>query len=295
MKKLTLIGIAAVAALLLSLAPSALARGGKDDDRIVKRGACTASSTWKLKAKSDDGRIDTEFKIDQNRVGKRWRVTLVRNGSTAFRGVRTTVAPEWIVRAAPPARGGIPDDAHRRFRQGSAGRRDLPRGGLLLSKRSKGRPGATGLRSRRSQTDCWRLNQSAACVRSVTPICCLDRVDVRHREIHQYDVRLRLGDQLDRLGTICRGIDDLDVCRRCQQAFEPRSHQAVVLGEQDADHVATSTDTRDPVPGLDSTSNSARIPHQVLEHPQAEVPVAGRMRHVETSAVVLDQELRPVD
>ena len=132
MKKLTLIGIAAVAALLLTLAPSALARGGKDDDRIVKRGACTASSTWKLKAKSDDGRIDTEFEVDQNRVGKRWRVTLVRKGSTVFRGVRTTVAPEWIVRAAPPARGGIRDDAHRRFRQGSAGRRDLPRRDLLL-------------------------------------------------------------------------------------------------------------------------------------------------------------------
>ena len=93
MQKITLIGIAALAALLLTLAPTALARGGKDDDRVIKRGKCTASSTWKLKVKSDDGRIETEFEVDQNRVGKRWRVTLLRNGSIAFRGTRTTRAP----------------------------------------------------------------------------------------------------------------------------------------------------------------------------------------------------------
>ena len=93
MKKLVFTGIAALAAMLLALAPSALARGDKGGDGIVKRGNCTASSTWKLKAKSDDGRIETEFEVDQNRVGKRWRVTLVRNGSMVFRGVRTTVAP----------------------------------------------------------------------------------------------------------------------------------------------------------------------------------------------------------
>ena len=93
MQKLTFIGIAALGAMLLSLAPTALAGGSKDGDGVIKRGKCTASSTWKLKAKSDDGRIETEFEVDQNRVGKRWRVTLVRNGSTVFSGIRTTVAP----------------------------------------------------------------------------------------------------------------------------------------------------------------------------------------------------------
>jgi hypothetical protein len=93
MQKLTFIGIAALAAMLLALVPTALAGGSKGGDGIVKRGKCTASSTWKLKAKSDDGRIETEFEVDQNRVGKRWRVTLVRNGSTVFSGIRTTVAP----------------------------------------------------------------------------------------------------------------------------------------------------------------------------------------------------------
>jgi hypothetical protein len=93
MQKLTFIGIAALAAMLLALAPTALAGQSKGGKGIIKQGKCTGSSTWKLKVKSDDGRLETEFEVDQNRVGKRWRVTLVRDGSTVFRGIRTTVAP----------------------------------------------------------------------------------------------------------------------------------------------------------------------------------------------------------
>ena len=92
MHKLAFIGTAALA-MLLALAPTALARGSKGGDGVLERGTCTASSTWKLKAKLDDGRIETEFEVDRNRVGKRWQITLVRNGSTVFRGIRTTVAP----------------------------------------------------------------------------------------------------------------------------------------------------------------------------------------------------------
>jgi hypothetical protein len=93
MQKLTFIGIAALAAMLLALAPTALAGQSKGGKGIIKQGKCTGSSTWKLKVKSDDGRLETEFEVDQNRVGKRWRVTLVRDGSTVFRGIRSTVAP----------------------------------------------------------------------------------------------------------------------------------------------------------------------------------------------------------
>jgi hypothetical protein len=89
----TFIGIIALIAGLVVLASTATAAGTKGGRGIVKSGTCSASSTWKLKAKSDDGRIETEFEVDQNRVGKRWRVTLVRNGSTVFRGIRTTLAP----------------------------------------------------------------------------------------------------------------------------------------------------------------------------------------------------------
>ena len=89
MRKLMLIGIVAAFALV----PAALASGGKDGDRIIKRGVCSAGTTWKLKAKPDDGRIEVEFEVDQNRVGKRWRVTIVRNGSAVFSGTRRTLAP----------------------------------------------------------------------------------------------------------------------------------------------------------------------------------------------------------
>ena len=77
----------------LVLIPAALAGGGRDDRGVLKSGTCSSSSTWKLKGKFDDGRIETEFEVDQNRVGRRWRVTLVRDGATVFRGIRRTVAP----------------------------------------------------------------------------------------------------------------------------------------------------------------------------------------------------------
>src|SRR5215218_496517 len=91
MRKLTALTALALAGLALAAAPGASARGG--GDAVVKRGSCTGSTTWKLKAKLDDGRIETEFEVDQNRVGRRWRVVVRRNGAVALRTIRTTVAP----------------------------------------------------------------------------------------------------------------------------------------------------------------------------------------------------------
>ena len=90
MHKLMLIGILSLLAMLAVTASSAYAKGGK---AIIRNGSCSAASDWKLKVKSDDGRLETEFQVDQNRVGKRWRITLTRNGATVFQGIRTTVAP----------------------------------------------------------------------------------------------------------------------------------------------------------------------------------------------------------
>ena len=108
MHKLAFIGTAALA-MLLALAPTALARGSKGGDGVLERGTCTASSTWKLKAKLDDGRIETEFEVDQNRVGRRWSVVLRRNGSVVFRGIRRTLAPSgsFEVRKIVPGGGRI--------------------------------------------------------------------------------------------------------------------------------------------------------------------------------------------
>lgn len=67
--------------------------GGSKADRRLVRGTCTGRSSAKLKVKPDDGRLETEFEVDQNRNGVRWRVTLRRNGALAVTTRATTRAP----------------------------------------------------------------------------------------------------------------------------------------------------------------------------------------------------------
>ena len=82
--------ILALAALTVAASPAA----AKDDDgRVIKRGDCSGASNWKLKAKPDDGGLEVEFEVDQNRNGVKWNVALRRNGKTVSRGSRTTRAP----------------------------------------------------------------------------------------------------------------------------------------------------------------------------------------------------------
>ncbi len=80
-----------VALVALVAVPGAGARGGGRE--IVKRGDCSGAATWKLKLKADNGRIETEFEVDQNRNGRRWRVTLFRNGVKVATAIKTTAAP----------------------------------------------------------------------------------------------------------------------------------------------------------------------------------------------------------
>jgi hypothetical protein len=97
MYKLTFTAIAVFAAVLVAFASTAAAKDGGGDRGgargIVQRGQCSAASHSKLKAKRDDSRLETEFEVDQNRAGQRWRVTITRNGSIVFRGIRTTQGP----------------------------------------------------------------------------------------------------------------------------------------------------------------------------------------------------------
>jgi hypothetical protein len=66
--------------------------GGDDDDRVIRTGGCSAGADWKLKVKTDDGRLEVEGEIDSNVAGQRWRWTLRHNGSVSDRGVATTTA-----------------------------------------------------------------------------------------------------------------------------------------------------------------------------------------------------------
>ncbi|MEP6853835.1 MAG: hypothetical protein ABJA33_00075 [Pedococcus sp.] len=56
-------------------------------------GTCSKGSAWKLKAKADNGRIQTELEVDSNKVGQAWSVRLSDNGVLLWSGQRTTVAP----------------------------------------------------------------------------------------------------------------------------------------------------------------------------------------------------------
>ncbi len=74
---------------LLSVAPMAMAKDGD----VIKRGACSGASDWKLKLSPQDGRIEVEFEVDSNKVGQTWQVRLTKNGAQIFSGSRVTQGP----------------------------------------------------------------------------------------------------------------------------------------------------------------------------------------------------------
>ena len=73
----------------LSLGSPALAKDGD----ILVQGSCTGPSTAKLKLSEEDGRIEVEFEVDQNRNGVRWTVVLRRPSAVLVRTTRVTRAP----------------------------------------------------------------------------------------------------------------------------------------------------------------------------------------------------------
>jgi hypothetical protein len=90
MKKVGLLVVSvAVLALALAAAPAALAKDGD----ILRRGACTGASASKIKLSEENGRVEVEFEVDQNRAGVRWNVTITQSGGRAWRFVRVTRAP----------------------------------------------------------------------------------------------------------------------------------------------------------------------------------------------------------
>ena len=75
-----------------TLMAAPMTASAKDGD-ILRRGDCTARSDWKLKLSPENGRIEVEFEVDQNRNGQKWNVRMKRNGSVFWRGARRTQPP----------------------------------------------------------------------------------------------------------------------------------------------------------------------------------------------------------
>ncbi len=85
------LGIMSALALGTIASVPAYASGG--GTKVVSRGTCTRFSTSKLAVQHEDGRIETEFEVDSNRVGQQWNVVIKDNGVIVFSGSRTTQAP----------------------------------------------------------------------------------------------------------------------------------------------------------------------------------------------------------
>ena len=75
-----------------------------------------------------------------------------------------------------------------------------------------------------------------------------------------------LGGQRDRLLAVGRRADQLDPVEQGEQRAEPFAHDALVVGEQDADHAGSHSSTRNPsavgsaVSRPPSSSARSRIP-----------------------------------
>ena len=82
------IPLAVVVAALVAVPATA----AKDGDVLV-RGMCTGATTSKLKLSEEDGRIEVEFELDQNRNGVRWTVMLRRPTTVLVRTTRVTRGP----------------------------------------------------------------------------------------------------------------------------------------------------------------------------------------------------------
>jgi hypothetical protein len=89
-RSVTLVAIlCGVLAAVPAVGLSAIAKDG--DIRVA--GKCTGPSTSKVKLSEENGRIEVEFEVDQNRNGVRWNVVLRRNGKLIARMSRVTKAP----------------------------------------------------------------------------------------------------------------------------------------------------------------------------------------------------------
>ena len=83
--------IAALVALTAALTLTSVALAKDGDIRVT--GSCTGASSAKLKLSPENGRIEVEFEVDQNRNGVAWSVALSQNGSVVVRTTAVTKAP----------------------------------------------------------------------------------------------------------------------------------------------------------------------------------------------------------
>ncbi len=83
----------AATALTLGLAFAGTVPALANDADVIRRGPCSGSADWKLKASPENGRIEVEGEVDSNVNGQTWRWRILHNGAISARGTATTTAP----------------------------------------------------------------------------------------------------------------------------------------------------------------------------------------------------------
>lgn len=89
MKHMSMILGASLAAAALAVPAAATA----SDDEIRNAGQCSGGTTSKIKVKPDDGGLEVEFEVDQNRSGVKWKVKMKDNADVVFKGSARTHGP----------------------------------------------------------------------------------------------------------------------------------------------------------------------------------------------------------
>lgn len=84
-----LVSTVLASALAIPVAAPAIAKDGD----VERSGNCSTRSDWKLKLSPEDGGLEVEYEVDQNVVGRKWRVVLKHDGYRFFKDLRTTKAP----------------------------------------------------------------------------------------------------------------------------------------------------------------------------------------------------------
>ncbi len=106
------------------------------------KGTCTTAATSKLKLSAEDGGIEVEFEVDQNRNGVPWRVTLRRNGVARRLDDRDDPGAERLVHRPPGRRRHAGVAGSHRRRRDEPERRHLQGRRLVLTEPVAGRAGA---------------------------------------------------------------------------------------------------------------------------------------------------------
>ena len=91
MNRIRTVSLAAASVLTASaFAATPASASGNDDDRVIKTGSCTGSADWKLKVKTDDGKLEVEGEVDSNTAGQKWAWRFKDNGKVVAKGSSRT-------------------------------------------------------------------------------------------------------------------------------------------------------------------------------------------------------------